>query len=72
MSFNDQRAAQLLAICNDIGEASYLSSAVAASLLETLRRLPSGQDNLAKLTERFKVEWTHEMSGEAQHTTSAA
>ena len=28
MSFNNQRAAQLLAICNDIGEASYLESQV--------------------------------------------
>lgn len=42
-SLGDQRAAARLAACNDIGQAAYLESAVAAELVETLLALPSGR-----------------------------
>ena len=63
MSFNDQRAAQLLAICNDIGEAAYLDSQVAASLLEIFRRLPSKSATLSCLASRYGFELEEGMSG---------
>jgi len=53
MAFNDQRAAQLLAVCNDIGEAAYLDSQIAASLLDIFRRLPSSQATLPQLAARY-------------------
>ena len=55
MSFRDQTAAQRLAMCNDIGEASYVDSLVAAALLRTLLRLPQGARLAARLEERYKV-----------------
>ena len=39
MRMDDQRAALLLAAIDDVGEASYTASAVAAGLLETMRAL---------------------------------
>jgi hypothetical protein len=41
MRLADQAAAVRLAICNDIGEASYTTSLVAAQFIETLRANPS-------------------------------
>jgi hypothetical protein len=38
MSFSDQAAALRLAMCDDIGEASYVDSLVAAALVEALRK----------------------------------
>ena len=38
--FRDQLAAQRLAMCNDIGEAAYTDSLIAAALYEHLARLP--------------------------------
>lgn len=55
MSFRDQVAAQRLAMCNDIGEASYVDSLVAAALLRTLRRLPEGEEVMRRVQERYKV-----------------
>ena len=40
-AFDDQLAAQRLAMCNDIGEAAYVDSLVAASLVEHLSSLPA-------------------------------
>lgn len=48
--------AQRLAMCNDIGEASYIDSLVAATLLETLRGLPSAPQLRQKLIERYKLD----------------
>lgn len=56
MSFKDQVAAQRLAMCNDIGEASYVDSLVAAAFLETARRLPSAPAILQRLRERYKLD----------------
>ncbi len=64
MSFGDQRAAELLAICNDIGEAAYLDSQVAAQLLEIVRRLPSRDCTLQRLASRYGFALQNDMSGE--------
>ena len=53
MSFKDQLAAQRLAMCNDIGEASYVASAVAAAMLSTIRTLPEGTAILKKVEQRY-------------------
>ena len=66
-SFSDQLAAQRLAVCNDIGEASYVDSIVATSLLETLRRLPSARAILAKLAARFGTELAADMTCGSDH-----
>ncbi|GIL66877.1 hypothetical protein Vafri_20347, partial [Volvox africanus] len=42
-SFPDQLAAQRLAICNDIGEAAYLASAVAAALVLRVKQLAAAE-----------------------------
>lgn len=63
MSFNDQRAAQLLAMCNDIGEAAYLDSQVAANLLEIVRHLPSKDITLPCLASRYGFELEEAMTG---------
>lgn len=55
MSFKDQLAAQRLAMCNDIGEASYVASAVAAALLATTKQLPDGQAILKKVEQRYRL-----------------
>jgi hypothetical protein len=39
-AFNDQAAAQALAICNDIGEASYVDSLIAAAMIIRIKALP--------------------------------
>lgn len=55
MSFRDQLAAQRLAMCNDIGEASYVASAVAAALLSTMGSLPEGPAIIKKVEARYGV-----------------
>lgn len=55
MSFKDQLAAQRLAMCNDIGEASYDASAVAAALLATVAALPEGPAALKRVEQRYTL-----------------
>ena len=55
MSITDQTAAQRLAMCNDIGEAAYVDSLVAAALFSTLRSLPDSDSICARLEERYHV-----------------
>jgi ribosome biogenesis GTPase A len=38
--FDDQLAASRLAMCNDIGEAAYVDSLIAAKMVEMMRLLP--------------------------------
>jgi ribosome biogenesis GTPase A len=54
-SFNDQAAAQALAICNDIGEASYVDSLIASALLIRIKSLPRNSAVLQKLAQRYKL-----------------
>lgn len=55
MSLRDQVSAQRLAMCNDIGEASYVASMVAAALLGTLASLPSAEIILQHVAKRYGV-----------------
>jgi ribosome biogenesis GTPase A len=55
MSLKDQVAAQRLAMCNDIGEASYVDSLVAAAFLHTVQQLPSGPQIARRISERYKL-----------------
>ena len=50
----DQRTATKLAICNDIGEAAYLNSAVAAEFLGLLRSLPSAKSLWPVVKKRYQ------------------
>lgn len=54
-SFNDQTAAQALAMCNDIGEASYVDSLIASALMIRIKALPRNSAALQKLTQRYKL-----------------
>jgi ribosome biogenesis GTPase A len=54
-SFNDQTAAQALAICNDIGEASYIDSLIAAAMLIRIKALPRNAAILQKLAQRYRL-----------------
>lgn len=51
-SFNNQTAAQRLAMCNDIGEASYVDSLMAAALLIRIKQLPRNRGPLGRLQQR--------------------
>ena len=62
-SFTDQQAAQRLAVCNDIGEASYVDSLIAASLLDTFTALPSARSLRRRLEQRYGVEFSEDMTG---------
>jgi len=55
MSFKDQIAAQRLAMCNDIGEASYVASMVGAALLATFDRLPEADRIINKVEKRYGI-----------------
>lgn len=52
-SFNDQISAQRLAMCNDIGEASYVDSLIAAALLVRCKRLPGWRQIARAMTTRY-------------------
>lgn len=58
-AFDDQIAAQRLAMCNDIGEAAYVDSLVAAALLVRVKRLPAAKTLAARLRRRYRLDpWT--------------
>lgn len=56
MSFDNQSAAQRLAMCNDIGEAAYVDSLIAAALVDTLRGLPTGPDIMGRMHQRYGID----------------
>jgi len=62
-SFSDQLAAQRLAMCNDIGEASYIDSFIAAAMLEVFSKLPSFPAIDERLKTRFKISFGPSMTG---------
>lgn len=64
MSFDNQQAAELLAVCNDIGEAAYLDSQIAARLIEIVRQLPSRDMTLPRLAARYGIELETHVTGE--------
>lgn len=61
---HDQRAASKLAMANDIGEASYLSSAMAAAMIEEMKRLPTWELIRPGVIRRFKLNNVDDISGE--------
>ena len=63
-SFSDQLAAQHLAMCNDIGEASYVDSCIAAALLQVVRGLSTFPAINERLKQRFKILLEADMTGE--------
>eukprot|EP00884_Botryococcus_braunii_P023264 jgi/Botrbrau1/9621/Bobra.0131s0002.2 len=63
-NLQDQAAAQKLAMCNDIGEAAYVDSLVAAELVEMLRELPSASRSLSKLAFRYGISLRPAVTGE--------
>ncbi|KAG1668766.1 hypothetical protein FOA52_006019 [Chlamydomonas sp. UWO 241] len=52
-AFDDQVAAQRLAMCNDIGEAAYVDSLVAAAFIVRLKTLPARARLMAALRRRY-------------------
>ena len=54
-SMKDQQVAENLAICNNIGEASYNCSAVAARFIERVLKLPDGKWLLQSAEDRYGV-----------------
>ena len=60
---NDQRAAQNLAICNDIGKASYLDSSIAGVMVDRIRTLPTADAILESISKRYRIP-VADMSGE--------
>ena len=63
-AFDDQVAAQRLAMCNDIGEASYVDSLIGAALVERLVQLPASQALRDTLERRLRVKYAPGMTGE--------
>ena len=55
-AFDDQIAAQRLAMCNDIGEAAYIDSLVAAALIIRMRTVAGARSALRLASERYKVD----------------
>jgi len=55
-SFDDQIAAQRLAMCNDIGEAAYVDSLVAAALVARVKRLPAARALCGRLEKRYRLD----------------
>jgi ribosome biogenesis GTPase A len=51
-SFNNQVAAQRLAMCNDIGQASYIDSLIAAAMIIRFKQLPSARRICRRMGER--------------------
>jgi len=72
MRLADQAAALRLAICNDIGEASYTTSLVAAQFVETLRALEGSPARLAALAQRYRVSPAGLSGEEYIHALAAA
>lgn len=64
MNFSNQIAAERLAICNDIGEAAYVNSSVAAVLLERIRCLPSQDAIQRKIVHRLRLPFEDTQTGE--------
>ena len=61
---HDQRAASRLAMANDIGEASYMASAMAAAMIEELKLLPTWKSIRPGIIKRFKLDKVDDMTGE--------
>jgi len=52
MGLRNQTVAQRLAVCNDIGEAAYTASLVAAGMVDSVLQLPTGDAIACSFSER--------------------
>lgn len=52
MSLKNQAVAQRLAVCNDIGEAAYVASLVAAGMVDSMLQTPTGPAIAEAFTQR--------------------
>lgn len=55
MSLRNQAVAQRLAVCNDIGEASYVASLVAAAMVDSVLQLPTGDAIGEAFVHRYRL-----------------
>lgn len=55
MSLRDKAAAARLAMCNDIGEAAYTASRIAASFLDQVSALPREAEVWSAVEARYRV-----------------
>jgi hypothetical protein len=69
-SFNNQVAAERLAMCNDIGEAAYVDSLIAAALVEALRKHPHADHAMRKLITRYGFGLLPSMTGALQQSAT--
>lgn len=56
MSLRSQTIAQRLAVCNDIGEASYENSLVAAAMVDSMMQLPTADAIADRFVARYKID----------------
>ena len=56
-SLADQEAARKIAMCNSIGDASYIDSIIAAQLIHSIKKLPDSIDILHRVTLLFSLLW---------------
>lgn len=63
-ALRDQVAAARLAMCNDIGEAAYVTSLVAAAFIDTVLALPCAPQFKKKLEARYKIQMGNETAEE--------
>ncbi len=50
-------------MCNDIGEASYVDSLIAAALLDTFAELPTEASIRQRLSLRYGINFARDMTG---------
>lgn len=56
VNFRDQLAAQRLAMCDNIGEAAYVKSQIAAAFIVRCRELPNNRKLLDRIKERYSLQ----------------
>eukprot|EP00210_Caulerpa_lentillifera_P005210 g4977.t1 len=55
-SLADQTAARKIAMCNNIGDASYMDSLIAAQLIHTIKGLPESVEIMQRVKERYSLD----------------
>ena len=56
-SLADQEAARKIAMCNSIGDASYIDSIIAAQLIHSIKKLPDSISIFERVTLSFSLFW---------------
>jgi len=68
--FDNQAAATRLAMCNDIGEAAYVDSLIAAKMLEIVRSLPDSKSVNDMFHKRYGIDNTNKTGEDFVHQLS--